>query len=58
VGSVLDRETTAAGSTKPWSADCWWCRASQPVLAALPATCGRRIANPPQVGNLPHKRVW
>jgi hypothetical protein len=30
--------------------------ASLPVLEALPATFRRRIANPPQVINLPHKR--
>jgi len=31
------------------------CAASQSVWAALPARSGRRIANPPQVNNLPHK---
>ncbi|HMC62184.1 MAG TPA: ABC transporter substrate-binding protein [Candidatus Solibacter sp.] len=34
------------------------CAASQPALAALPAKCDRRIANPPQVNNLPHILVW
>jgi hypothetical protein len=29
--------------------------ASVPVVAALPAPSGRRITNPPQVNNLPHK---
>ena len=28
------------------------CEASPPGLAAVPASCGRRIANPPQVTNL------
>jgi hypothetical protein len=28
--------------------------ASQPEFAALPPGAKRRIANPPQVGNLPH----
>jgi len=33
------------------------CGSEPPVIAALPASCGRRIANPPQVNNLPHKKV-
>ena len=34
------------------------CEASQPEIAALPARRDRRIANPPQVANLPHILVW
>jgi hypothetical protein len=31
------------------------CGSEPSPLAVLPASCGRRIANPPQVHNLPHK---
>jgi len=32
------------------------CGSEQPPWAVLPGSCGRRIANPAQVHNLPHKR--